>query len=205
MRVIGLTGGIASGKSTVAARLRERGVPVVDADRVAREVVATGGSVLEAVRAAFGDQVLRADGSLDREALAARVFADARERQRLEAITHPAIAARTVERLVELRRAGHPWAVYEAALILETGLRAGLDELVVVVCDPATQLARVVARDGLGEAAARRRLAAQTDNAAREAVADHLIRNDGDLEALRARTDEVAAAIEARHGRSRAG
>ncbi len=200
MAVVGLTGGIASGKSTVAARLRERGVPVVDADRVAREVVEPGQPALEAIRARFGEGVMQADGALDRGALGARVFADPVELAALNAIVHPAILRRVGERMEALRGEGHPFVVYEAALILENRLAPGLDALVVVIAEPEVQVERLMARNALDEAAARARLAAQTDNATRLAAADLVIENHGDVEALRARTDEVVEALQARFG-----
>lgn len=200
MAVVGLTGGIASGKSTVAARMAERGVPVVDADRIAREVVLPGSPVLARIVEVFGDEVLLADGSLDRPRLGARVFADPEALARLNALTHPAILARVASRLAELQKAGHRWAVYEAALVLENGLAPGLDALVSVVADPETQVRRLMARNDLTEEDARRRLAAQTDNATRRARSDVVIENDGSLEDLRRRTDEVVDELAAKFG-----
>ena len=195
MEVIGLTGGIASGKSTVARRLRERGVPVIDADQVARDVVALGEPTLEHLRLTFGDGVIEPDGSLNRKALGAIVFADPAKLAALNAITHPANMARVGQRLVELQREGHPWVIYEAALIIENDLSPGLSGLIAVVCDPERQVARVQARDGLSEEAARQRLAAQTDNTTREAQADGVLRNDGDLASLLEATDTLIDAL----------
>ena len=200
MEVIGLTGGIASGKSTVAQRLRERGVPVIDADQVARDVVEPGEPTLEHVRMTFGDAVILPDGSLNRKALGAIVFSDPNKLAALNAITHPAIMARVGQRLVELQREGHPWVVYEAALIIENDLSPGLSALIAVICDPETQVSRIQARDGLSEAEARKRLAAQTDNATREAQADGVLRNDGELEGLLKATDDLIDALNAQHG-----
>lgn len=204
MAVIGLTGGIASGKSAVARRLRERGVPIIDADLVAREVVAPGEASLAGIRAHFGPEVIGAGGALDRKRLAAIVFSDPGQLEALNAITHPAIMARVGQRLIALRRSGAAWVVYEAALILENDLAPGLDLLVVVICDPEVQVRRVMARDGLDEAAARRRLAAQTDNDTRRAAADVVIDNDHDEAALVARVDEVVEELDARFGDARA-
>lgn len=198
-RVVGLTGGIASGKSTVARRLAAHGVPVIDADQLARAVVARGQPALEAIRSYFGDGVIRADGELDRKALAAIVFADRSRLEALNALTHPAIMAGVGRRLVELQREGAPWVVYEAALILENGLAPGLDLLVAVVCDPEEQVRRVMARDGATEDAARQRLAAQTDNETRRREADVVLVNDGDLTQLLARVDELVATLDARY------
>jgi len=183
-RVIGLTGGIASGKTSVARLLAEQGVPVVDADAVAREVVAPGGDVLAAITREFGEEVLGADGRLDREALGRLVFSDPGRRQRLEALTHPAIVARSAELFRQHAAAGHRLVVYEASLLVETGRHRDLDGLLVVAASPETQVARLMARDGLDEAAARARLAAQLPLCDKVAVADVVIDNEGDLEAL---------------------
>lgn len=195
-RVIGLTGGIASGKSAVAAILRRLGVPVVDADQVAREVVAPGSPALDRVREALGDEALGPDGTLDRDAVARLVFADPEQRRRLEAVLHPAIAARSAELLRGLAEAGHPVVAYEAALLVETGRHRDLDALLVVAARPETQAARLMARDGIDAAAASRRLEAQLPLADKVAVADVVIHNDGDWESLeravRLALDEVA-------------
>lgn len=200
MAVIGLTGGIASGKSTVAQRFAERGVPVVDADAIAREVVEPGEPALEAIRRGFGDHVLQPDGRLDREAMGALVFSDAAARARLESIVHPAMMARIAARLVALQREDTAWALYEAALIVERGLAPGMAALVVVVSEPETQVARLMARNGLDEEQARQRLAAQTSNAERIAAADYVIDNDGSLDALLLQADAVFDALATAHG-----
>lgn len=132
MKAVGLTGGIASGKSTVAGLLRDQGVPVIDADRVSREVVAPGSAGLAEIVRAFGPQVLAADGSLDREALGRRVVADAEDRRRLEAITHPRIAAEIGRALDTCAAEGAPVAVVEAALMVETGSFRRYDIFLVV-------------------------------------------------------------------------
>jgi dephospho-CoA kinase len=191
MRVYGLTGGIASGKSTVARLLGERGAAVIDADELAREVVAPGQPAYREIVETFGPEVLCPDGTLDRKALGARVFADPELRRRLNAITHPRIAALSAERLAALAARGVPIAFYEAALLVENRIHEGLAGLVVVACDEATQLARVMARDGLDEAAARARIAAQLPLAAKVAVADHVIDNSGDLSATAREVDEL--------------
>ncbi|MEZ4265236.1 MAG: dephospho-CoA kinase [Myxococcota bacterium] len=199
MAVVGLTGGIASGKSTVAKRFVERGVPVIDADAVARQVVEPGEPALEAIRRGFGESVLLPDGRLDRAAMGALVFSDAAARARLESIVHPAMMARVAASLVALQRERRPWALYEAALIVERGLAPGLAALIVVVSDPETQVARMIARDGLDEAQARQRLAAQTSNAARIEAADYVIENDGSLDDLIRQADAVFDALAALH------
>jgi dephospho-CoA kinase len=195
VHLFGLTGGIASGKSTVAARLRARGVPVIDADEVAREVVAAGTPGLQAVVEAFGASVLDRDGALDRKALGQVVFADGGARRRLNAILHPLIGQRTAERAAALESQGEPLACYEAALLVENGLAAMFRPLVVVACDEGVQLARLRARDGLSEEEARARIAAQKPLAEKVAVADHVIDTSGTLAEVSARTDEVLRAV----------
>src|SRR6185312_11417989 len=141
MRVIGLTGGIASGKSTAARTLAELGARIVDADAVAREIVAPGQPALAEIVRAFGREMLLPDGTLDRKRLGAVIFADADKRRALNAITHPRIAMETQARLGRLREEGVPVAVYEAALLVENRVHEALDGLIVVVCDEAAQLA----------------------------------------------------------------
>ncbi|MEO0326357.1 MAG: dephospho-CoA kinase [Myxococcota bacterium] len=196
--IVGLTGGIASGKSTVGARLRALGVPVVDADALAREVVAPHTPGLAAVVQAFGESVLTAEGELDRKALGALVFADEAARKRLEAITHPRIAAAGQARLAELATHPAPYRVYEAALLVENGLHRAFPALVVVAAREETQLARLRARDGLDEAAARARLAAQLPLADKIAVATDVLHNDGDRATLLAAVDALDATLRAR-------
>lgn len=161
MRVIGLTGGIASGKSTVARLLAARGVPVIDADQLARDAVLPGTPALAAIVELFGPGVLQEDGLLDRQALGAMVFADPPLRRRLEAILHPAIRSLAEERLAELRNGGVAVAVYMAPLLVEAGATDRVDEIWVVYVDRETQIARVMARDGLNREEAGQRLAAQ--------------------------------------------
>ncbi len=195
MHVFGLTGGIASGKSTVAARLRGRGVPVVDADALAREVVAPGSEGLGAVIEAFGPDVVGPDGALDRKALARVAFADAAARMRLEAITHPRIARLATERAGAFAAAGEPLVCYEAALLVENGMADAFRPLVVVACPEDVQLARLRARDGLSADDALARVRAQRPLADKVAAADHVIDTRGTFEQGALRTDEVLEAI----------
>lgn len=195
--VVGLTGGIASGKSTVARLFGALGVPIVDADAVARDVVASGSEALREIAAAFGDAVI-VNGTLDRAALGARVFADAEARRKLEAITHPRIAAESGRRLAAALAGGAPYALYEAALLVENGAYKMFPALVVVTASEDVQRARIAARDGLDAAQAQARIAAQAPVAAKVAVADWVIDNAGDLGALEKRVGEVHAAILAR-------
>jgi dephospho-CoA kinase len=189
VKVVGLTGGIATGKSTVGRLLRERGVPVIDADQVARDVVAVGSPGLSKVVERFGREVLLPDGALDRGKLRAIVVRDAEARKDLEAITHPAIREAIGTRLADLAASGVPVAVVEAALMVETGSYRLYDALVVVSCAPETQLRRLVERDGHPEPEARAMIATQLPMAEKEKVATVVIRNDGDLDALRAQLD----------------
>ena len=197
---VGLTGGIASGKSTVGKLFRQLGVTVVDADEVAREVVERGSEGLAEIVAAFGPEVLSADGTLDRKKLAAIVFEQPEDRKRLEQITHPRIFARSMQLMAAAAARGEALALYEAALLVENGSYKLMQALVVVAAKEATQIARVAARDGIDEAGARARMAAQMPLEKKIAVADYVIWNDGDLAALEARTREVHAALLARFG-----
>ena len=158
--ILGVTGGIASGKSAVSEYFRQLGAAVVSADQLAREVVQPGSPVLEELVAHFGPGILAADGSLDRSALGEIIFADSRARTTLNAITHPAIARRAEERLGRLRESGASLVVYEAPLLFEAGARKRVDAVLVVKIDPAVQLQRLMARDGINEEAARKKVAA---------------------------------------------
>ena len=198
MHLFGLTGGIASGKSVVAARLRARGLPVLDADALAREVVAPGSEGLAAVVAAFGEGVLTPGGELDRKRVADLVFQDAGARARLNAIVHPRIGALTALRSAELDARGEPLACYEAALIVENGLAGMFRPLVVVSAPESLQIARAMARDGATEAEARARVGAQMPLAAKAAVADVVLENTGTLAELVARTDAMLEQVCAR-------
>lgn len=195
MHLFGLTGGIASGKSAVAARLRARGVPVIDADQLARDAVATGSSGLAEIVKAFGEDVLAEGGSLDRKKLASVVFEDEAKRKVLNAIVHPIVTMLTFKRASELRDEGHALACYEAALIVENGVADAFRPLVVVAAPEATQVARASARDAAPEADVRARIRAQMPLAEKVKVADFVIENTGSLADLERRTDEVLAAI----------
>ena len=194
MRVFGLTGGIATGKSAVAKLLRERGVPVIDLDEVARDVVAAGTEGLAAV-AQRVPGVIKEDGTLHRTALRRIIAGDGAARRDLNAITHPRIRAEAWRRLGELAVKGVAVAVVEAALMVETGSYKDYDGLIVVTCSPETQLKRLVQRDGQPEAEARALIATQLPLAEKERVATRVIRNDGDLEALATAVDEAWAAL----------
>jgi len=179
VRVVGLTGGIASGKSTFAAALRRRGVPVVDADALARAAVAPGAPALADIARTFGPGVLGLDGGLDRKRMAAIVFADPAARRRLEAITHPAVRRATAEETSRLAAQGHDLAFYDTPLLFEVGLEGSLDSIVVVWAPPAVQRARLTSRDGLPPDEADARLAAQLPIDEKAARADFVVENVG--------------------------
>jgi dephospho-CoA kinase len=192
--LVGLTGGIATGKSTVSEILARLGAVLVDADQLAREVVAPGEPALAAVVREFGE-VRQPDGALDRKKLAAIVFADPSRRQRLEAILHPAIRARFDARLDALTREGFEGiVVFDAPVMIESGGYKNMDRLIVVVTDEATQRARLVARDA-DAADGERRIASQMPLAEKAKLADYVIDNTGDRAATEARTREVHAAL----------
>jgi dephospho-CoA kinase len=187
---IGLTGGIGSGKSTVSALLAERGAVIIDADRIAREVVEPGTPGLAAVVAAFGDGVVGPDGGLDRPALAAVVFVDPGARARLDGIVHPLVRARAAE----VAAAAPPDAVlvHDIPLLVETGQAGRYDLVLVVQADLDTRVARLVAR-GMTEDDARARVAAQATDEQRAAVADAVLDNSGTREELAAQVDRFWA------------
>ncbi len=192
MLSVGLTGGIGSGKSEVSRRLAALGAVVIDADKVSREVVEPGTPGLAAVVEEFGEQVLRADGTLDRERLASVVFGDEAARQRLNAIVHPLVGERTGE-LVSVATAADPDAivVYDVPLLVESGLVSLYDVVVVVATDVPTQVRRLTQLRGMTEADARARIAAQAPLEDKLAVATYVIHNDGDLGELDRQVREV--------------
>ena len=190
MRVVGLTGGIASGKSTVSAMFRELGAQVIDADQVAREVVEPGTPALEEIARRFPGAV-DAAGRLDRAALGARVFSDATERRALEAIVHPRIRDEVARRTEALARAGVQVVLYDAALLIENGLHRGMDGVILVSAPEAVQRARLAARDGLDDAAISARLAAQLPLAAKRADATWVVDNGGSLDETRAQVRRI--------------
>jgi dephospho-CoA kinase len=193
--VIGLTGGIGSGKSTVAAMLAELGAEVIDTDKVGHAVYRPGTEGFRQVVAAFGPDVVAPDGTIDRRALAGRVFADPAALQRLNAIVHPLIGLAVRDWLVQAQaRPMTTPVVVEAPVLMEAGWRF-FDEVWVVVVEPETAVARVTASRSMTADDVRRRIAAQMSNAERERLADRVIRNDGDLAALRARVEAAWRAV----------
>ncbi|MFS8639714.1 MAG: dephospho-CoA kinase [Symbiobacteriaceae bacterium] len=194
MRIIGLTGSIASGKSTVSAMLREIGAPVIDADAIVHDLQRPGTPVFEAIVREFGPAVLLPDGSLDRRALGQIVFADPDRRRALEAIVHPAVRAEIWRQVERHRRDGYPAVVLDIPLLYESGWDRLVDEVWVVYVDPETQRARLMARSGLTPAEAEARIAAQMDLEEKAQRADRVIDNRGSLAETRA---QVVAAWEA--------
>jgi dephospho-CoA kinase len=186
--LVGLTGGIGSGKSTVAAMLAARGAVVVDADDLAREVIAPGTPGAAAVRERFPDVVR--DGAIDRAALAARVFDDAGARRELEAIVHPEVRRRFGEICAPLT-ASDAVVVFVAPLLVETGAAAGFEVVIVVTAEEGTRIGRLTEARGMSEAQARARIAAQATDAERAAAAHVLLPNDGSMDELAARVERV--------------
>ena len=203
---IGLTGGVASGKSTVAAALRARGAAVIDADVLAREVVRPGGPAYQGVVDAFGSSVVGPDGTLDRAVLAARIFADPSARQRLNALTHPHIRRRMADEAARLTAAAdHPVIVFDIPLLLDTtdGRDLNLDGIIVVYADPETRVRRLMARNGVSEDEARRRLAAQVPLEDKKAHATWVIDNSGTPDETQAQVERLWHALSIRaEGRS---
>jgi dephospho-CoA kinase len=190
---VGLTGGVASGKSTVSRMLAELGAVVIDADLLAREVVGRGTDGLEEVVAAFGSQVLTPAGDLDRPALGARVFADETRRRDLEAIIHPRVRARAAE--IEASAPEGSLIVHDIPLLAETGQGAAFDAVVVVDVPSELQVERMVRERGWTPAEANSRIAAQASREERRAIATYVIENTGTIEDLRRRVAEVFARL----------
>jgi len=182
MKIIGLTGGIATGKSTVARLLAEHGARIIDADQLSREVVAPGSPALARIAEMFGPEVISADGTLDRQGVRRLVFSDPARRRALEALLHPAIAALARIRLEEARQAGAPVAVYMAPLLIEAGATDRVDEIWVVTVRPEVQLARLMARDHCTLEQARQIVEAQMPLAEKERFGLVVIENSGSLE-----------------------
>jgi dephospho-CoA kinase len=190
--LVGLTGGIATGKSTVNAMLASPSVRVVDADALAREIVEPGTPAYKQIVVEFGKEVLQPDGRLDRARLGEIVFRDAAKRKRLEAITHPAIRARFEKIVADLEREGFDGIlIWDASLLIESGGTKNMDRVVVVTTDPATQLRRLMERDGCSEEAARARTASQMPLAIKARYGDYVIDNSGSRAQTETRVREV--------------
>lgn len=184
MRTIGLTGGIASGKSTVTNFFKAKGVPVIDADLLGHRTYEPGTGTFKAVVSAFGPDLVATDGTIDRRVLGSKVFGKPEELKRLTDIVWPGIRRLAEQELAALDRAGQPVAVLEAAVMLEAGWEDLCDELWVVVVEPDIAVQRLATRNGLDESAARARIASQLTNAERVTKADVVIENNHDLESL---------------------
>jgi dephospho-CoA kinase len=194
--LVGLTGGIATGKSTVSGILRGLGCEIIDADLLAREVVEPGQPALAQIASEFGRDVVTASGALDRRRLGAIIFADPERRRRLEAITHPAIRERFLARLDELAEQGFVGiVVFDAAVMIESGNYKNMDRLVVVVTDDATQMARLHGRDGTAASENRRKIDSQMPLAEKAKLADYVIDNSGGRDATAEQVRRVFAAL----------
>jgi dephospho-CoA kinase len=201
-KIIGLSGGIGSGKSTVARELAALGAVVIDADAIVHELQAPGAPLLDEIARAFGRQLIRPDGSLDRAALGDLVFRDEAARKRLGEIVHPKVGAEVARRLAAARAAGAPLVVLDIPLLFE-GRRAGtgsaaalrFDATVLVHASEETQIARQIARDGCSRDEALRRIRAQLPLSEKRALADHVIENDGDLADTRRQVGELVEAL----------
>lgn len=195
---IGLTGGIGSGKSTIADLFIERGFPVIDADQVARDVVEPGQPALERLAEAFGEDILNEDGTLDRGELARRAFVDRARTETLNLITHPAIEDAVGERFIAYEKAGEPAVIYDMPLLVDKSLHLEMGMVIVVDVDLETRVQRLTSSRGLDADDARRRIAAQVDDATRLAAADMIIDNNGAREDLIPQVDAVVAEINRR-------
>jgi dephospho-CoA kinase len=199
MLLVGLTGGLGAGKSTVARLLADRGAVLVDADELARRALEQGSRAYRQVCDLFGDEVVTASGELDRAAIAATVFSDPERRRALESIVHPEVF-RMLAETVEARRGTDDIIVFDAPLIVETGFQDACDVVVVVTAPVEDRVARAAQDRGMTADQARARIGAQIGDAEREAVADVIIRNDGDVARLEARVDDLWERLRAEGG-----
>ena len=179
----------------MAGMLREAGIPVLDADRISREVTALGGRAYDAVVHAFGRGILRNDGSIDRKRLGEIVFTDPASRRQLERITHPAILEAILEAIAGIERAGHRAAVVEATLIHESGRKGLFEAVISVTCDRETAISRLVARDGMTRSQAEARLRAQMDADRKAGASDYVIDNSGSIESTRRQVVALAGVL----------
>lgn len=197
MLKVGLTGGIACGKTVVRRRMEERGVPTLDADAVVHRLLGAGTDVSREIAAAFGGEVVAPDGAIDRKALGAVVFADDEARKQLNAIVHPRVW-REIEAFFERKKEeGEPVAVVDAALMVETGSYRRYDRIIVVHCRPEQQRERLMARSGLTRDEAEKRIRAQMPIEEKLAFGDLLVDTSGTIEQTLARTDEIVEALRA--------
>jgi dephospho-CoA kinase len=195
MIVVGLTGGIGSGKSTVASMLQEMGARIIDADRIARDVVRPGEPALASLRAEFGEEVVTEQGELDRAAVAARVFDDPDALKRLNAIVHPAVAARTAEEIEDARQAGARWVVYDVPLLYENDLEHMFDKVIVVASSESVRRQRLREREQWSTSDIDARMAMQMPLEEKVQRADFVVDNDGSLVETRRQVEEVTAQL----------
>ena len=200
--VVGLTGGIGSGKSTVARLLAERGAEVVDADAIARELVQAGMPALAAIEERFGGQFIDDDGALRRQELGAHVFGDRASLTALNDLMHPSIVATVKSRVLGARLTQAPVVVIDAALLVELHMHRDCDQVIVVCADAAARVTRIATRDGLSADRVQARISAQISDRERLAVADHVIDNDGDLTELERQVATLWHRLESHHGLS---
>ncbi len=197
MKLIGLTGGIATGKSAVASMLRQLGANIIDADELAREIVQPGQETWKDIVNAFGAEILRGDKTIDREKLRKTVFKDEKARKRLETITHPRIRTLAQQRIRKLTIEGAEVVIYDAPLLFENQVHLWLRPVILVACDLATQKQRLRERDGLNEEEIQQHLKAQMTVEEKRQLADFIIENTGDLETLKRQAKEVWGKIKA--------
>ncbi|HYM48081.1 MAG TPA: dephospho-CoA kinase [Burkholderiaceae bacterium] len=189
---VGLTGGVGSGKSTIAAMLSARGAGIIDADAISHELTQAGAAAIEPLRARFGAEAIAADGSLDRARMRARVFFDQAARTQLEALLHPMIRAAMRERAARLVAAGRPYVAFVVPLLVETGnWRSIVDRVLLVDCSEATQIARVCTRAGMSEQTARQIISVQASRQDRLAVADDVLMNEAPLAEIEDRVERL--------------
>lgn len=197
MKLVGLTGGIASGKSTVAKILQSLGAAIVNADDLAREVVEPGHEAWKEIVASFGAEILQSDQTLDRQKLRTLIFNQPEARKRLESIIHPRVRALAEERIRQYAAAGYPVVIYEVPLLFEGNLQEWLRPVILVACDVETQTARLQKRDHLTAAEAEKHIAAQMSLKDKRRLADYVIENNGSLEDLERQTRQILEELKA--------
>lgn len=197
MKLVGLTGGIASGKSTVAKILQSLGAAIVNADDLAREVVEPGHEAWKEIVASFGADILQGDQTLDRQKLRTLIFNQPEARKRLESIIHPRVRALAEERIRQYAAAGYPVVIYEVPLLFEGNLQEWLRPVILVACDVETQTARLQKRDHLTAADAEKHIAAQMSLKDKRRLADYVIENNGSLEDLERQTRQILEELKA--------